>query len=123
MNIQNSSFISELQVLPGTVASVSKSSLLNKGGELRQKQPISKTMGLVYVVHFKCNKKLLREYPNLFNYTKDIYQVPGMSSTVNMQHIKGHDYGSHPTLNPFGIIPAGPNIDHSSPHDRARFSS
>lgn len=76
----------------------------------------------VYAVHFKCNKKLLREYPNLFNYTKDIFQIPGMSSTVNMEHIKKHYYGSHPSINPFGIIPLGPDIDYSSPHDRARFS-
>ncbi|PIA37766.1 hypothetical protein AQUCO_03000355v1 [Aquilegia coerulea] len=77
----------------------------------------------VYAVHFKCNKKLLREYPNLFNYTKDIFQIPGMSDTVNMQHIKKHYYGSHPSINPFGIIPLGPDIDFSSPHDRQKFSS
>ncbi|XP_010494562.1 PREDICTED: uncharacterized protein LOC104771697 [Camelina sativa] len=77
----------------------------------------------VYAVHFKCNKRLLREYPNIFNYIKDIYQIKGMSSTVNMEHIKQHYYGSHPTINPFGIIPHGPNIDYSSPHDRDRFSS
>jgi putative glutathione S-transferase len=77
----------------------------------------------VYAVHFKCNKRLLREYPNIFNYIKDIYQIHGMSSTVNMEHIKQHYYGSHPTINPFGIIPHGPNIDYSSPHDRDRFSS
>ncbi|GMN62183.1 hypothetical protein TIFTF001_031258 [Ficus carica] len=74
----------------------------------------------VYTVHFKCNKKLLREYLNLFNYTKDIFQVPGISSTVNVPHIKRHYYGSHPTINPFGIIPSGPDIDYSSPHDRER---
>ncbi|CAL9099779.1 unnamed protein product [Musa textilis] len=77
----------------------------------------------VYAVYFKCNKKLLREYPNLFNYTKDMYQIPGMSSAVNMAHIKKHYYGSHPSLNPFGIIPVGPGIDYSSPHDRERFGS
>ncbi|URE43755.1 Glutathione S-transferase, C-terminal domain [Musa troglodytarum] len=77
----------------------------------------------VYAVYFKCNKKLLREYPNLFNYTKDMYQIPGMSSSVNMAHIKKHYYGSHPSLNPFGIIPVGPGIDYSSPHDRERFGS
>lgn len=77
----------------------------------------------VYAVHFKCNKKLLREYPNLFNYTKDIYQIPSMSSTVNMQHIKRHYYGSHPSINPYGIIPLGPDIDYSSPHDRENFSA
>ena len=77
----------------------------------------------VYAVHFKCNKKLLREYPNLFNYTKDLFQIPGMASTVNMEHIKKHYYGSHPSINPYGIIPLGPDIDYLSPHDRDRFSS
>ncbi|XP_020591804.1 uncharacterized protein LOC110032495 [Phalaenopsis equestris] len=77
----------------------------------------------VYVVHFKCNKKLLREYPNLFNYTKDIYQIPGMSSSVNMEHIKKHYYGSHPSINPHGIIPIGSDIDYSASHDRDRFNS
>ncbi|XP_037453571.1 glutathionyl-hydroquinone reductase YqjG-like [Triticum dicoccoides] len=74
----------------------------------------------VYAVHFKCNKKLLREYPNLFNYTKDIYQIPGINSTVNMEHIRKHYYGSHPSINPYGIIPQGPNIDYNAPHDRER---
>eukprot|EP01018_Ginkgo_biloba_P034634 Gb_09282 [translate_table: standard] len=76
----------------------------------------------VYAVHFKCNKKLIREYPNLFNYTKDIYQIPGISSTVNMDHIKRHYYGSHPSINPYGVVPLGSNIDYSSLHDRARFT-
>lgn len=77
----------------------------------------------VYAVHFKCNKKLLREYPNLFNYTKDIFQLPGISSSVNMDHIKRHYYGSHPSINPYGIVPAGPNIDYSTPHDREKFAT
>ncbi|KAI3973904.1 hypothetical protein MKX01_030480 [Papaver californicum] len=76
----------------------------------------------VYAVHFKCNKKLLREYPNLFNYTKDIFQIPGMSCTVNKEHIKKHYYGSHPSINPFGIIPLGPDTDYSSPHDREKIT-
>ncbi|KAK9989357.1 hypothetical protein SO802_029596 [Lithocarpus litseifolius] len=49
--------------------------------------------------------------------------IPGMSSSVNMEHIKRHYYGSHPSINPFGIIPLGPDIDYSSPHDRERFST
>lgn len=77
----------------------------------------------VYTVHFKCNKKLLREYPNLFNYTKDIYQTAGIADTVNMYHIKKHYYGSHPSINPFGIIPVGSSINYSTPHDRDRFRS
>ena len=75
-----------------------------------------------YAVNFKCNKKLLREYPNLFNYTKDIFQVPGVSSTINIDHIK-RGYYSIAAINPFGIVPIGPNIDYSSPHDRDRFST
>ncbi|KAL3691745.1 hypothetical protein R1sor_005396 [Riccia sorocarpa] len=77
----------------------------------------------VYVVHFKCNKKCIREYPNVFNYVKDIYQIPGIADTVVMSHIKGHYYRSHPTINKFKIIAAGPDIDYSSPHDRDRFHS
>ncbi|GAB2220315.1 hypothetical protein Droror1_Dr00007960 [Drosera rotundifolia] len=76
----------------------------------------------VYAVHFKCNKKLIREYPNLFNYTKDVYQFPGVSETVNIDHIKRHYYGSHPWINPVGLVPVGSNIDYSAPHDRARFT-
>lgn len=75
-----------------------------------------------YVVIFKCNKRLIREYSNLFNYMKDIYQIPGLSSTVNMDHIKQNYYGSFPSINPLGIVAHGPNIDHSLSHDRHRFS-
>ncbi|CDP11239.1 unnamed protein product [Coffea canephora] len=73
-----------------------------------------------YAVYFKCNKKLIREYPNLFNYTKDIFQLPGISSTVKMDFIK-KGYGSLSSNNPSGIIACGPDIDYSSPHDRSRF--
>eukprot|EP00850_Spirogloea_muscicola_P013321 SM000090S24283 [mRNA] locus=s90:49935:51809:- [translate_table: standard] len=73
----------------------------------------------VYHNHFRCNRKLIREYPNLFNYTKDIYQQPGIADTVNMMHIKEHYYGSHPSINPFGLVPVGPGIDYNAPHDRA----
>jgi glutathionyl-hydroquinone reductase len=76
----------------------------------------------VYFVHFKTNKKLIREYPNLFNYTKDLFQVPGIGGTVNMYHNKNHYYGSHPSLNPCGIVPVGQTIDYSAAHDRDRFS-
>lgn len=76
----------------------------------------------VYVVHFKCNKRMIREYPNLFNYVKDVYQIPGIAETVHMEHIKKHYYGSHPSINPFAIIPLGWTIDYSAPHDRDRFT-
>lgn len=76
----------------------------------------------VYAVHFKCNKKLIREYPNLFNYTKDIYQIPGISHTVNMEHIRKNYYGML-SYNPYGVIPIGSNTDYSAPHDRERFNN
>ncbi|CAM2930212.1 hypothetical protein SAG0136_03605 [Streptococcus agalactiae LMG 14747] len=65
----------------------------------------------VYYGHFKCNLKRLVDYPNLWNYTKRIYNLPGISETVNFDHIKTHYYGSHKTINPNGIIPLGPEID------------
>ena len=65
----------------------------------------------VYFGHFKCNLKPLTAYPNLWAYTKRIYQLPGMAQTVNFDHIKRHYYGSHKTINPTGVIPAGPTLD------------
>lgn len=77
----------------------------------------------VYVGHFKCNLRRIADYPNLWNYTKELYQVPGVASTVNMEHIKGHYYCSHKTINPTGIVPLGPEIDFSARHDRDRLSN
>ena len=76
----------------------------------------------VYVGHFKCNKRRIADYPNLSNYLRDLYQMPGIAETVNFTHIKRHYYGSHGTINPTGIVPLGPEIDYSAPHDRAKFS-
>ncbi|GAB1582616.1 glutathione S-transferase family protein [Phyllobacterium phragmitis] len=77
----------------------------------------------VYVGHFKCNRQRIADYPNLSNYLRDLYQVPGIAGTVNMRHIKAHYYGSHKTINPTGIIALGPEIDYGAPHDRNRFAS
>ncbi|WP_119459191.1 glutathione S-transferase family protein [Rhodospirillaceae bacterium SYSU D60014] len=77
----------------------------------------------VYVGHFKCNRQRLVDYPNLWNYTRALYQVPGVASTVDMRHIKGHYYESHRTINPAGIVPKGPAIDFTEPHDRDRFAA
>ncbi|CAI5732880.1 unnamed protein product [Peronospora destructor] len=77
----------------------------------------------VYYVHFKTNKKMIKEYPNLLNYTREIYQFPPVTKSVSMQHIKFHYYGSHTHLNAFGIVPAGPNVDYSLKHNRDRFTS
>ncbi|SNY92686.1 putative glutathione S-transferase [Cohaesibacter sp. ES.047] len=73
----------------------------------------------VYVGHFKCNIRRIEDYPNLSNYVRDLYQTPGVAGTVNLDHIKQHYYSSHETINPTGIIPVGPDIDFSAPHNRA----
>lgn len=65
----------------------------------------------VYYSHFKCNIRRLCDYPNLWRYTRMLYQVPGIAETVNMQHIKTHYYRSHAQINPTGIVPKGPLID------------
>ena len=76
----------------------------------------------VYVGHFKCNIRRLEDYPNLSGYVRDLYQVPGVAETVNMQHIKNHYYASHETINPTRVIPVGPYIDYHQPHSRANLS-
>jgi putative glutathione S-transferase len=74
----------------------------------------------VYYGHFKCNLRRLADYPNLSNYLRELYQVPGVAETVNLYHIKRHYYVSHVHINPTRIIPKGPVLDFSAPHDRAR---
>lgn len=64
-----------------------------------------------YYGHFKCNLRELREYPNLWRYTRELYNYPGIKETVNFDHIKKHYYGSHPTINPNRIVPTGPILD------------
>lgn len=76
----------------------------------------------VYYSHFKCNVKRIADYHNLSSYLRDLYQVPGVAETVAMDHIKHHYYGSQRTINPTGIVPAGPEIDFAAPHDRAERS-
>ena len=75
----------------------------------------------VYVGHFKCNLRRIADYPNLSNYLRDLYQVEGIAETVDMLHIKAHYYGSHDMINPTGVIPKGPELDFSTPHNRERF--
>ncbi|MEO5756520.1 MAG: glutathione S-transferase C-terminal domain-containing protein, partial [Mesorhizobium sp.] len=75
----------------------------------------------VYVGHFKCNWRRIADYPNLSNYLRDLYSVPGVAGTVNLHHIKAHYYASHETINPTRIVPVGPDLDYGAPHDRARF--
>lgn len=77
----------------------------------------------VYVGHFKCNIRRIVDYPNLWGYTRDLYQVPGVAETVDMAHIKTHYYGSHDTINPTLIVPRGPEIDFMTPHGREQLSA
>lgn len=77
----------------------------------------------VYVTHFKCNLRRIEDYPNIANYVRDLYQAPGVAETVNFDHIKRHYFMSHPQLNPSRLVPVGPLLDFSRPHDRARFIS
>jgi putative glutathione S-transferase len=72
----------------------------------------------VYVGHFKCNLRRLVDYPNLWGYTRELYQHPGVAQTVDFLHIKRHYYGSMETVNPSGIVPLGPEIDWTLPHGR-----
>jgi glutathionyl-hydroquinone reductase len=76
----------------------------------------------VYFGHFKCNLRALRDYHNLSNFVRELYQLPGVAETVRFDQIKTHYYRSHPTINPTGIVPLGPLLDFTSPHDRDRIS-
>jgi len=77
----------------------------------------------VYYSHFKCNLRRIIDYSNLWGYTRDLYQVPGVAETVSLAHIKRHYYASHAMINPTRIVPKGPAIDFGAPHERARLSS
>lgn len=72
----------------------------------------------VYVGHLKCNIRRIVDYPSLWGYVRELYQLPGIAQTVNFSHIKRHYYQSHETINPTGIVPMGPEIDFTEPHNR-----
>jgi len=74
----------------------------------------------VYVGHFKCNIRRISDYANLSGYVRDLYQQPEVGKTVNMEHIKNHYYASHDSINPSRVIPMGPNIDLTAPHNRMK---
>ncbi len=77
----------------------------------------------VYHGHFKCNLRRLVDYPELWGYTRELYQVPGVAETVNIEHIQEHYYRSHQSINPTGIVPLGPVIDFRARHDRHRLAA
>ncbi|HLL65216.1 MAG TPA: glutathione S-transferase family protein [Micromonosporaceae bacterium] len=73
----------------------------------------------VYHNHFRCNRNKLTEMPVLWAYARDLFQTPGFGDTVDFERIKLHYYGTHPTLNPSGIVPAGPDLSGwHRPHGR-----
>lgn len=73
---------------------------------------------LVYHLHFKCNRKRIIDYPNLWDYTRDLYQMPGVSKTVQFDHIVRHYHYSHDSINPHRIMPINPLIDFNEPVQR-----
>jgi len=75
----------------------------------------------VYYSHFKTNLKHIEDYPNLSNYVRELYQIEGVADTVNFDHIKTHYYFSQTTINPTQVVPVGPVLDYTRPHNRDRF--
>ena len=73
----------------------------------------------VYYGHFKCNLRRIADFPNLWGYTRELYQLPGIAATVELDEIKRHYYYTHPSINPSRIVPLGPQIDFEQPHGRA----
>ena len=72
----------------------------------------------VYHTHFKCNLRRVVDLPAVWGYTRDLYQQPGIAETVRMDEIKAHYYRTHPSINPTGIVPIGPELDFTAPHGR-----
>jgi putative glutathione S-transferase len=72
----------------------------------------------VYHGHFKCNRARIVDYPNLWGYLRELYQWPGVAETVDFDHITQHYYYSHETINPYRIVPIGPQLDLMSDHGR-----
>lgn len=72
----------------------------------------------VYHYHFKCNLRRITDCPNLWGYTRELYQMPGIAGTVRFDHIRTHYYTSHESINPLRIVPIGPKLDFAAPHGR-----
>jgi putative glutathione S-transferase len=74
---------------------------------------------VVYHTHFRCNGRRIVDHPNLWGYTRELYQRPGIADTVAMDEIREHYYTTHDSLNPKHIIPRGPlDLDFTAPHGR-----
>jgi putative glutathione S-transferase len=77
---------------------------------------------VAYFSLFKCNKKRIADYPNLLNYMRELYQVPGIAATVTPRYYVVNYY-SIKRVNPTGIVPKGTPVDYAQPHDRARLAA
>ena len=77
---------------------------------------------LVYHLHFKCNRRRVIDYPNLWGYTRELYQVPGIAEITNFEHVVRHYHYSHNSINPHRIIPINPLIDWNEPHGRGQLA-
>jgi putative glutathione S-transferase len=77
---------------------------------------------VVYYAHFKCNVRRIQDYPNLWGYLRDIYQMPDVKKTCRLDQIKTHYYWSQTTVNPHRVVPVGPTIDLEGPHGRERLA-
>jgi len=76
----------------------------------------------VYHGHFKCNQHRIEDYPALSAYLRELYQWEGIAETVDFHHIKRHYYYSHDMINPTRVVPAGPVLDYTRPHNRDTLS-
>ncbi|XP_077990859.1 glutathionyl-hydroquinone reductase YqjG-like [Glandiceps talaboti] len=76
----------------------------------------------VYVGHFKCNKKRIMDYPNIWGFVRDLYQTDGIADTVDQEHIQNHYQQSHTSVNPHRIVAIGPDLDFSAAHGREKLS-
>ena len=77
----------------------------------------------VYHLHFKCNRRRIVDYPNLWGWTRELYQLPGVAATFHLDHVVRHYHYSHETINPNRIIPINPVLDFDAPHGRDRLAS
>lgn len=76
----------------------------------------------VYHGHFKCNRYRVADYPNIWGFTRELFQHPKIRPTVHFEHIKNHYYASHDSINPTRIVPVGPALDFDAPHGREKLS-
>ncbi len=74
----------------------------------------------VYHGHFKCNRRRIIDYPNLWGFVRELWQVPAIAATCNLEHIRRHYYASHESINPTRIVAVGPSLDYAEAHGRER---